>query len=169
MKIKFSQNDFDETIKIAELVKKIEELDSEYVKKSFDEIYNKQPFFLTVLLGYRLDISPEELEEVIKIFFLTWEYFKINSNVQTNKVTAGYFEDIQKRNIQMLEYSKGEPTQNKREIIYWSDLQNHKSQSLLAAILHRYDSIPVLVKMNQDKKGIILIGIKSFIQCFEKI
>jgi len=50
-----------------------------------------------------------------------------------------------------------------------SDLQNLKSKSLLAAIFYRFQNRQVLRKMAFENKGIILIGIKSFIECFETI
>jgi hypothetical protein len=72
-----------------------------------DEIFRRQPFFLTVLLGYRLDVSSEELEEIMKIFFLIWEYFRPNQQVQSKKVKQKQFEKIMNRNLQMLKYMEG--------------------------------------------------------------
>ena len=164
-----TQNDFNEANELAVLLTKIDNMDVEYVNEISDEIFKQQPFFLTVLLGYRLDTSPEELEEIMKIQFLIWEYFKQNKNVQTKKVTKAYFEKIQNRNIHMLQYVEGEPGQNDRLKIYSSDLQNLKSKTLLTAVLFRYNNRPVLSKMEEKKKGIILVGIKSFIECFETI
>ena len=167
--MKFTQNDFGETVDLAELIKKIDNSDGEYVNKISDEIFRRQPFFLTVLSGYRLDVTPEELEEIMKIYFLIWEYFKSNKNVQTRKVSEEYFEKIQYRNIQMLRYSEGESTQNDKLRVYSNDLQNLKSKSLRTAVFFRFDSRFVLKKMKEQKKGAILIGTKGFIECFETI
>jgi len=167
--MEFTQNDFNESIELAELIRKIDLMDAEYVNTVTDEIYAKQPFFLTVLLGYRLDVRPKELEELMKIYFLIWEYFKSNQHVQTRKVNQAYFEKIQKRNIQMLKYSEGELTEKDKLKVFSPDLQNLQSKSLLAAIFFRFNNRPVLSKMKTEKKGLILIGIKSFIECFEKI
>lgn len=164
-----TQKDFDETIVVANLLTKIDNMDAEYVNEISDEIFKWQPFFLTVLLGYRLDISSEELEEIMKIYFLIWEYFKPNKNVQTKNVTETYFEEIQDKNIHMLHYVEDESEPTGRMEIYSNDLQNLKSKALLTAVLFRYNNRPVLSKMDEKMKGIILVGIKSFIECFETI
>lgn len=165
----FTPNDFNETTELAVLIGKIDQMDAAYVNSVTDEIYQKQPFFLSVLLGYRMDVLSVELEELMKIYFLIWEYFKSKQNVRTRKVEQAYFEKIQLRNIQMLKYSEGETSQLDKLKVFSSDLQKLQSKSILAAVFFRFDHRPVLSKMNGEEKGIILIGIKSFIECFETI
>jgi hypothetical protein len=165
--IKFTQNDFDEINKVAKLLKKIDHIDAAYADTVSDEIFQRQPFFLSVLMGYQFDVSMEELDEIIKIYILIWEYFSSNPNVQKKQVTQAYFERIQTRNIEMLKYSEGEPTEEEKRKVYSHDLQKLKSKSLWTAILFRCDDRPVLKKMDIETKGMILIGMKSFIECFE--
>lgn len=167
--MKITSQDYSEANELAKLQVKVDNLSPEYVTEISDEIYQRQPFFLTVLLGYRLDTTMEELEEIMKIYFLIWEYFKHNKNVKTKKVTAAYFEQVQNRNIRMLHYAEGEHEHHDKLNIYSNDLQNIKSKALIATVLFRYNNRPVLSKMEEKKKGIILVGIKSFIECFEAI
>jgi len=133
-----------------------------------DEIYKKKPFFLIVLLGYNFDITPVELEELMKVYFLIWEYFKDNQNVQARKITEQQFEKIQDRNIGMLRYADGEST-DQRKVLYENDLQNLKSKALWTAILFRFNDRLDLIKMDPETKGMILIGIRTFIECFETV
>lgn len=165
----FKQNDFTEAKYLAKVQIKIDNIDAEYVNLISDEIFQKQPFFLTVLLGYRLDTTALELEEIMKIYFLIWEYFRTNKKVQTIKVTEDHFQTIQDKNIAMLQYADGELNDVEKMKIYFSDLDNLKSKALFTAVLYRYIERPVLVKMDDRKRTIILIGIKSFIECFETI
>lgn len=164
--MKFTQHDFDEIPLLARLIKRIDTIDSTYVNSISDDIYKKQPFLLSVLLGYNLDTTPIELEELMKVYFLIWEYFKDNQNVQNRKVTEQLFEKIHNRNIGMLRYAEGEST-DQSAILYSSDLQNLRSKALLTAILFRFNNRPDLVSMDMKTKGMILIGIKTFIECFE--
>jgi hypothetical protein len=120
-------------------------------------------------LGYRFDTSAEELEEIMKVYFLIWEYFKNNERVQTKKLTETDFERIQKRNIGMLDYATGETGWEETKGIYSADIQNLKSKALLAAVFFRFNTRAALLKMDTERKGIILIGIKSFIECFENV
>ncbi|MEO6831217.1 MAG: hypothetical protein ABI378_03100 [Chitinophagaceae bacterium] len=165
----FTQKDFNETTELAQLLTKIDNIDEQYINEISDEIFLRQPFFLTVLLGYRLDTSPEELEEIMIIYFIIWEYFKLNKNVQKRIVMEAHFEKIQDRNISMLLYVQGEPEHTNSMKIYSDDLLNLKSKALFTAVLLRYTTRPVLLKMDAEKRGIILVGIKSFIECFETI
>lgn len=117
-KLKFTQNDFNETEILAESIKRIDQIDSDYVNSISDEIFRCQPFFLTVLLGHRIDVSMEELEEIMKIYFLVWEFFRLKPKVQTIKVTESNFNKILNRNIKMLKYSEGESKERDKLEIY---------------------------------------------------
>ncbi|GAF05992.1 hypothetical protein [Saccharicrinis fermentans] len=168
-KLNFTDNDFKEARAIAELIKKIDQIDADYVNSVSDEIYKLQPFYLTVLLGHRLDVSMEELEEIMKIYFLVWEYFRLKPNLQRKQVTESLYSKIQKRNLEMLKYSEGELKDIDKKEVYSYDLQNLKSKSLLTAIMYRFKERRMLINMDFEKKGAIMIGIKSFIECFEML
>ena len=105
----------------------------------------------------------------MKIYFLVWEFFRLKPKVQTIKVTESNFNKILNRNIKMLKYSEGESKERDKLEIFAYDLHNLKSKSLMASIFLRFDERPMLLKMDIQKKGSIMIGIKSFIECFEKI
>ena len=165
-KVTYNEKDNSETSELAGLIRKIDTLDAQYVNRICEEIFKHQPFFLTVLLGYRADVSPQELEEIMKIYFLIWEYFGSNENLPKRKVTQAQFEKLQRGNKYMLDYSEGEPEES-REKIYTDTLQNLQSKSLWTAVLFRYNNRPVLINMDRENKGIILLGILSFIQSFE--
>lgn len=165
----FTQNDFTEAKQLAKVQIAIDKIDEKYVNLISDEIFQKQPFFLTVLLGYRFDVEPLELEEIMKIYFLIWEYFRTNKKVQRKIVTQERFESIEDQILSMLRYTEGEANEKDKINIYSADFGNLKSKALFAAVLFRYNERPVLLKMDEHKRGLILLGIKSFIECFETI
>lgn len=165
----FKQKDFSEAIDLAKLQIRMDTIDAEYVNLISDEIFQKQPFFLTTLLGYRFDLTPIELEEIMKIYFLIWEYFRTNTKVQTVKVTETYFESILNTNLALLIFAEAESNEEEKAKLFSSNLGNLKSKALFTSVLYRFDESPVLLNMEAEKKDIILIGIKSFIECFETI
>lgn len=165
-KLIFTENDISETSKLADLIRKIDVIDTQYISSVSDEIFEQQPFFLSVLLGYKKDVSMEQLEEIMKIYFLVWEYFISNNNFIKRKVTSVQFEKIQMRNIHMLRYSEGELEDSKGKI-YTDELGNLRSKALWMAVLYRCHNRQILINMNPENRAIILIGILSFIQCFE--
>jgi hypothetical protein len=168
-KIKFTQKDSKETKRLAELIVQIDQIDADYVNSVSDELFKRQPYFLNILLGHRADLSLVELEEIMKIYFLVWEYFKLNQNLKTKQVTEAYFNKVQDKNIQMLRYAADEPKEKDKLEIYSFDLQSINSKSLLTAIFMRFNERPNLLNLNYEKKAVIMIGIKSFIECFETI
>lgn len=153
---------------MVKLLDKIDNMSPDYVNTVSEEIFQKQPFFLTVLLGYRFDVSPEELDEIMKMYFLVWEYFRKNPKVGLKKITERDFEAAQRRHIQMLKYSQGESARS-REQLYSDNWDNVQGKALVAMIILRIHERPVLASMDEDKRGIVLIGIKSFIECFEAL
>ena len=165
----FTENDFNQAADLAELLANIDSIDANYVDKISDEIYKYQPFFLSVMLGYNLDVTPEEMDEIMKIHLIIWLYFRSDKNVLSKKITQAKFEKMSQRNFQMLKYNDGEKSLSARSEIYGNNLQQLKSKALIAAIFFRVENKPVLIKMDAYFKGCIMIGVKSFIECFETI
>jgi hypothetical protein len=154
---------------VAGLLKQCDTIESKEANLLYDEIYEEQPFLLSVLLGYRFDVSVFELEEIIKLYFLIWKYFKIIKPGKRPRITESDFTKIERRNIQMLTYADGETNETDKQEIYGADIQHIKSKALLTAILFRWNERPNLQQMNTAAKGTVLIGVKSFIDCFESV
>lgn len=167
--MELSESDINEANEVADLMFKIDNWDADYINSLSSEILQHQPYFLSVLAGIRLEITEEELEEFTKIYFLVWECFRKNENVLTKKVTEADFHKVLNKQVDMLRYMEGEPTQKEKGKVVSYDFEKIKSRSLLAAVLLRYGERPVIVKMDEQMKGHIFIGIKSFIECFENL
>ena len=167
--MELTQQDIADVKQLVNLESKINKISGEEVNLITDEIFQKQPFFLTVLLGFRFDIELEEMEEIIKIYLLIWEYFRTSKKVQTIKVTQEHFETTQAKFFSMLQYIEGEPREVNKSRIYEADFNKLKSKVLFAVVLKRFTTSPILEKMDGRNKGIILMGIKSFIVCFETV
>jgi len=167
--IKLSGKDFKETDEIGKLLKKIDTVDEQYITSAYENIEQYQPFMLSLLLGYQHDINIKELDEIIKLYLIIWEFFKDKKNITKIKLTEIQFEETQNRNIEFFKYLGGE--KSKRDFINTTslDLENIRSKALLTGILFRFDTTTVLSNIKGDLKGIVLIGIKSLIECFEII
>ena len=167
--MELSESDINEANKVADLMFKIDNWDADYINFISSEILQYQPYFLSVLAGVRLEVTEEELEEFLKIYFLIWEFFRKDKNVLAKKVTEADFLKVHNKQIEMLRYMEGEPTKKEKGKVVSYDFQKIKSRSLLAAVLLRYSDRPVIAKMDEQMKGHIFIGIKSFIECFENV
>lgn len=164
-----SEEDKKESQQVGQLIKKIELIDEKYVNRESDIIYQKQPFLISLMLGYRFDLKELELEEIMKIIFLIWEFFKNNSQIQQTKVSESQFMKIEKRNIYMLKYFEGEQGKNAKMEFISNNLENLKSKSLFAGIIFQFNEKTALLNMKNETRGIVLVGLKSLIECFEEI
>ncbi len=167
--LELTPRDREETEKLSELLKKMETLEISYVDSVTDDIFRYQPFFLSVLLGHSLDNTPEEFESIMKIYFVVWEYYKEKPNIKKRQVTEAKYTNALKKNASMLNYANDEPTQKDKAKIYTKDLQNIKSKSLIATMYFMLDYNKPLLKWNTEKKGYLLLELKTFVECFDTI
>lgn len=107
--MKLTQKDFKETTILAGIINNIDKIDGRYADATSDDIYKYQPFLLSVMLGYKFDVTLEELDEIIKIHFIIWEYFKTNPQIMKKQITETDFEKAQIKIIEMLKKIESEP------------------------------------------------------------
>ncbi len=84
---------------MAVLLNKIDNIGPEYVNTVSAEMFQYQPFFLTVLLGYRTRCFSGGIGEIMKIYFLIWEYFSENPRIRIKQIREKDFEAAQLRDI----------------------------------------------------------------------
>ncbi len=164
-----SKEDKKESLKVGQLIKKIELIDENYVNGESDIISQKQPFLISLILGYRFDLKPLELEEIMKIIFLIWEFFKKHHRAEIAKITETQFLRIQQRNVHMIKYFEGEQSKNSKLEVISADLENLKSKSLFTGVIFQFNQKVALLNMKTETRGIILVGLKSLIECFEEV
>lgn len=125
---------------------------------------------LSIMLGYKYDLKPEENNEMIKQFCAVWMVFKKYPNVREIPLTQEQYEEKTFHNYWFLKYIEGEEegSDTYNQII---DENNQKIEprGLWAAIVHRFKEEPVLNTMDREKWGSLLIGIKSLIECMNDI
>ena len=120
-----------------------------------DELHIYQPFLLSILMGYKFDLSPEELGEALTLYIAIWEYFKIDSRVKSRKITDTQFERLHNNNMQLL--VKNDPA-NMEDVAI-----------LFNVIVERFMKRPVLSGMGTKSKAALMIGTKSIIECFQEL
>ena len=167
--MEITEKDKRETLRIDQIITKIDKIDEDYIKKEMDIIFNQQPFLISLIMGYSLDLKPEELEEMMKITLIIWEYFKEKEKIKKKKVTENKFETIQKRNIHLIKYFEGEVGKADKSKLLESDLSHLSSKALLAGIFLRFNTQYALTRIKTETRGILLIGIKSLIESLEEI
>lgn len=164
-----SEEDKKESVKVSLLLKRIELMDGQYVNTESDIMSQQQPFVISLFLGYNLDLKALELEEMMKIIFLIWEYFKGIKQINEVKISESQFERIHQRNIYMLKYFEKEKDESEKLDFVDSVLRHLNSRALFTGVLYQFNQKQALLDMRDKERGILLIGLKSLIECFEEI
>jgi len=164
-----SLEDIAESKVVVDIIIRVDAIDEFYVNTESEILSKKQPFLISLLLGYRFDLNEFELEEVMKIIFVIWEYFKKYDKVNKVKISKRVFEKKQKGNMQMLNSIEDNVDTNYKNDVITSDLNNLKSKALLVGVLSIFNHKKALIDLDEEKKDVIIIGMKSIIECFDDI
>lgn len=71
--------------------------------------------------------------------------------------------------MHLLKYLEGEPGHEGKLEVIASDLEHLNSKALLTGLFLRFNTQNELINMKPETRGILLIGMKSLIECFEEI
>jgi len=157
--------------RIAEIIRHVEnnEEDFAFANTVTDELYLYQPFILSMMMGYKMDLTPGELSGVIKLFIVIWEYNKVNSGVRSTPISQERYERVEDRNISVLKNIERSGSDKDRPDYLIEDLNRSDSKALLAALFMQFKENESLRNMAIQTKGPLLIGLKSVIECFDEV
>lgn len=168
--MEISEKDEADMKKMEVIIYKLAKIDPVLTEAIGDEIYKYQPFLISLILGYNVDFTDgEALDEVTKVIFAIWEFFKDQKNVRKKKLTATQFERIQNQHLFMLKYMEGEPDSEAREAVAQNDMKKIRSKALLSFVLLIFIESKPLNRMEERTKHITLIGMQVLIKCLEEI
>jgi len=167
--MKLSPQDFQQTKQIANIIKYCDKADLKSLEQITDEIYRHQPFLLSLFLGYREDVNQYELDEILRILIIIWLFFRYQPNVKKTRISMKMFDNRQKKNVTFLRYLDGEKSQHSKNQLILDNLGALKSKALFTAVLFKVNEGAALKKLDKNISGIMILGMKSLIECFEQI
>jgi len=162
------ENDHRETVLVQDIIRRVDEMDEKTANHESDLLYLKQPFLISLILGYGVDLKREHLELATKCIFVIWEYFKSQDAVMRTKIVGEQFDRIQEKNYNLVRYFEKESKKGKGEVLR-SDLGSLKAKALYVGIINIFDIHNSLNKGESETIAILLIGMKSLIECFEEL
>ena len=110
-----------------------------------------------------------QLDELLRILIVIWLFFEDRPRVKQKRITQKMFEARQKENVNFLEYMDGEPSQSAKNQLVAENLQALHSKELWTMVFYKFKEGAALKTLDTQLSGIILIGMKSLIECFEEI
>jgi len=167
--MKILEKDIKDVNVVGEIINRINIADKDFFDSESDVIFKRQPFVISLIMSYQRDLKPNVFEEMTKVVFIVWEYFKLRNKIKRKKITQTQFEKIELRNFQMLKYLEGESDELERLKVIDSDLDHLNSKALFAGIRLFFNTSDTFVKMDNHDKGFLLLDMKCLIECFEKI
>jgi hypothetical protein len=169
--IPFSAKEITDTKRLAGVMANMEKKqnDLDFVGRITDEIYLHQPFLLYTIMGYKMDLSPEPLDALVKLYLILWEYFKDEPNVRKVAITQQQYEKAEDLQIAMLQTLERLASDKQKEMAVTNNLNRIISKALIALMFAEFKERKALNALDPQTKGILLVGLKSFIQCFEDI
>lgn len=167
--MKFTEKDYRETDHVAEIIKKTENSSIEELSTIFDEMRIYQPILISIFLGFKDDLSKEELDELAKDLIIIWKFFSDKPNTKKTKITESHLEKFDKKNAEFINYLSGENSEKEFRNVTKMDLESIESKGLLSGIYFRYNENKVHLNMNQEIRNELILQMKSLIECFEHI
>jgi hypothetical protein len=168
--MEITDKDVNDTRIVQKLIAKVENGDLLEVSEISDRIVKNQPFIMSLLIGYKFDLEEEveeALGEVMQMLFVIYLFFEESTKINKKQVSAREFEKAQNRNMKFLKYFSGEQSDKDRLEANRQFLASLRCKSLLAGILAMSNTQVGLNKLSGELKGIILIGMKTLIDCLE--
>lgn len=139
------------------------------ILKIKEELLKYQPFILSLLAGYQIDIpDPEEFESILKLYLFIWMYYRDNVDVRKKTITEKMYLQAEDEIVEMLLKSEKSSEQEKEKLAT-SYIQNIHSKALVTFIMFSFIEDPDLRELDRQAEGAILLGFKTIIRCFDKI
>jgi len=156
-----------ETEFVGALIKEVDKIGLKEASEISDRIVKNQPFIMSLLIGYKFDIEEEQLNDIMKMLFVIYLYFERKTDISKNQINAKEFKRFEKTNTQFLKYFSGESTRERQLETNEQYLSNLNYKSLFTGVLFMSNTQIGLKKMNAETKGIVILGMKTLIDCLE--
>ena len=131
------------------------EYDFAWANQITDELMVHQPFLASMMAGYKFDLPPQEMDEVLKLYVAVWEFFKTDPIAKVTAITESQFDRLHTFNVNLM-------TKN-------DSVDGATISVLLSVIIQRFGTRPTFKQMNVQKLGALIVGIKSTIECFQEL
>ena len=159
--------DADNAPLVQEIIEKVDQFELDDLANLWEELVNYQPFLHRFLFSYEKEVAIEMLIEMQRIVAMIYLHFKERADIKALKVTENDYEEAEARNAAFIKYFSNEDDEGQVNVAL-SDLMKLKSKSLYFGIVKKFESYPLLKKIDPFKKTTMLLEIKSLIECFER-
>jgi hypothetical protein len=143
--------------------------DFDYANNITNELFRYQPFILSTIMGYKMDVAMEDLPDLINLYVLIWLFYRDKKNVRKVQITEQQYSKQESRFVAMLKkYETTISTAAKNKMID-DDLNSFSSKSLYATLVSECRENEILDRLNRESGGAVYAGYITLIKCFDEI
>jgi hypothetical protein len=143
--------------------------DFDYANNITDELFRYQPFILSTIMGYKMDVPMDDLPYLINLYVLIWLFYKERNNVRKIKITEEQFAKQETRFISLLKKYEATTSAVEKDRLVNEDLENASSKALNTILIMELKENTVLQRLNRESQGAVLAGYNVIIKCFDEI
>lgn len=154
---------------IHHITERINNYDSDFISRLMSEATEKQTFFAFSIVQFTGDLEPKASEDILSLYLGVWGLFRNYPGCRQTAITRQQFERVQQKNISMFNYLDGEDDNKLFDQVVFDDHQRLKHNAVMQYVSHCFKTFPSLTAMEMNDYCVQLIGIKSFIECFEEL
>lgn len=151
------------------ITRRIETRDLPFIRSLSDEMAKHQPFMMSVIKGYTVDLKKEEADALLKIHLLIWWKYRQTKSCRNTPVTETLHTKAMMRNTGFFKYLEKEEGTPMFSQTISDDFKHNDHLVLLGYITRLFQKWPALKNMEEQDKGIVTLSIKSFAECFEEM
>jgi len=129
--ITVSAKEIADTKRLAGIITDVEKKqnDFDFANRSTEDIYQYQPFLLSVIMGYKMDLPPAPLDALVKLYIILWEYFKNEPNVRKVTITQQQYEKAEDSQVSKLQTLDRLTSAKQKETAIANDLNKSASKA----------------------------------------
>ena len=165
--MQLSEKDHQEIKVVQEILQHIADMNTAEAEEISDRIVAHQPFMMSMLLGFRIDFEPDQLEGIFGMMLIIYLFFERCTDIAAVQITEGDMDIKQQKNIDIMLACDQEQNVLAQDQLSKEQFANLHSRALLAGVLGLLNEDPELAKMENHLRGILLCGMQSLIECLE--
>ncbi len=133
-----------------------------------ERLAKRQPFLMSMLIGYHKDLSPQVFEVVARCLLIVWRFHE-DAGRDRIPITAEGYERARDRNLRMLHYAQGEPDLCATMAVYKLDLEAKPGRMVTAALRRIFSHDPALNGQSTSSRGERLVELNALNDLFHEV
>lgn len=163
-----SPNDLADAARLAPIIAEVNGLDVPRMDVLLERLVKRQPFIMSMLLGYHAAHNPQVFDAIARCILIVWRFHE-SSGRDGTPITQDRYEAMMRSNLAMLKYAEGEPGAGGAKAVFANDLATKRGRSVLAALQGILMAQTEMLEQGLPVKGQLLLELSTLNDCFFEV